>query len=959
MAGGQTLAAVRSEDWFRFGPSGAGEHEVLEPSLTLEEAKGIFSLFSTTGRCHSSVDSPIWAYERIGTPRLLMEYVYYLTHGTMLEERLESQLKSITARGEDAAKIEILRRTSLASVFGVPILLEPLVEDVGHRDDVQHILQSLDGEYLTIEGSVATGLHHVRSEHLARILHRTYPNPAQTAVKTLPAVPPDRLPTFVAGVFGYPGVDRKRFMEGLTGAIKADRIPTAVKILEGLFTAGERDFLETNQTLYDEAYERFGSGGLTFLGMHLLPVVKVHDALRSMEHIAKKDGGSDSFLQIRQIAEGASVVNGRGMDLCEQFLELFCPTISANDLTQDIASSGMFLDWCALCDVRAVAWDGARETILADPSLFDLDIDLFCRIMQGFYRLEKPFYESWFEANSALVLGHLQVHTKSVKLVLDEDDSVTREFLVLGDAKVAHENNLIQIERLRSALPFCKTYKSRGIWAIPDGLSVPVDDTVKAIPVENWPHGTDVTKNKVLGDLVTERYLRPDSYYRYQELWYAARETALRAVELTTRGLEFAFNEARLQDDVAKKTFDAMLEWDNRMRRLPKLPNQAGAQLCDEADRDLGQFASSLGAAFVHISHMTDETDKSKRFSLLNFLKAFEYLPSFHQTFARIFTISPDYFAAASLDQRELSALNWMVDLMDVAVHAPPAHAIVDMHAYVRMWNAERKKKTLDALRGVLRPAYEAGLSICLPQDVPRQYPLRTLPIGIDVRDPLDYTTELNIVICSLAEASEEVAHDFYILPTYQNSRFMDVAHHFNVHDLREIVEGKTLDWTKSFPVPVPDQLLGLLPLPYTSVRVPDFVKLAGMSSGLVLGLKSLRPIAIELERLAASDRFDMKLRMVLEEDVQPLLARISEQASSLRTMVRALGAAERRSATLDKFEDFLCDICQIAEDGRLWARLASDSVDLAEFDSLSGKVLIAIRPEVARAPLLAARSER
>jgi len=464
MAGGQTLAAVRNEDWFRFGPSGTGGYEVLEPSLTLEEAKGIFSLFSVSGRCHPSVDSPIWAYERIGTPRLLMEYVYYLTHGTMLEERLESQLKSITTRGEDSAKIEILRRTSLGSVCGVPILLEPLVADVGHRDDVQHILQSLDGEYLTIEGNVATGLHHVRSEHLARILHRIYPNPAQTAVKTLPSVPRDQLPAFVAGVFRYPGVDRTHFMKGLTSAIKTDVVPTAVKILEGLFTAGEHDFLETNQSLYDEVYELFGSAGLTFLGSHLLPVVKVDDALRSIEHNAK--GGS--FSQIRQIAERASGIGGRGRNLCKQFLELFCPTISAADLTQDLASSGIFLDWCGLCGVRTVAWDSAHEQLLADPSLFDLDIEPFWRIMQGFYRLDRAFYKSWFEANSGLVRGYLRVHTKSVRLLLDEDDSVTREFLVLGDAKVACENNLIQLERLRSALPFCKVYKSRGIRAIHD-----------------------------------------------------------------------------------------------------------------------------------------------------------------------------------------------------------------------------------------------------------------------------------------------------------------------------------------------------------------------------------------------------------------------------------------------------------------------------------------------------------
>ena len=114
----RVLVTIRHEDWFRFGKENLFTYEVLEPTLDLTEAREIYRVFRASGHLHTSVTSPEWAYERVGEPHLLLEYTYLLTHGQMLEERLRDQLQQFGAQGEDPAKLEILRRTALASTFG-------------------------------------------------------------------------------------------------------------------------------------------------------------------------------------------------------------------------------------------------------------------------------------------------------------------------------------------------------------------------------------------------------------------------------------------------------------------------------------------------------------------------------------------------------------------------------------------------------------------------------------------------------------------------------------------------------------------------------------------------------------------------------------------------------------------------------------------------------------------------
>jgi len=157
------IVTIREEDWFRYGRESRFDFDVVEPWLDLDEAREIFTAFKAQDRIHPDVVSPEWAYERIGEPRLLLEYVYLLTHGRMLEERLADQVRQFREQGESPGKLEILRRATLAHALGAGVAVRKLLIGVDLRDDPQEVIGSMVGEYIQVRDGQVEGLHWVRS----------------------------------------------------------------------------------------------------------------------------------------------------------------------------------------------------------------------------------------------------------------------------------------------------------------------------------------------------------------------------------------------------------------------------------------------------------------------------------------------------------------------------------------------------------------------------------------------------------------------------------------------------------------------------------------------------------------------------------------------------------------------------------------------------------------------------
>lgn len=115
------LITSREIDWYNYSGdlSNIQSLKVIKPALEEKEAIEIFNLFREAKQLHPSITSWQRAWNKIAERQLLIEYVYLLTHGEMLSERIASQISEIGQSSSGKAKCEILRKVCFADLCGV------------------------------------------------------------------------------------------------------------------------------------------------------------------------------------------------------------------------------------------------------------------------------------------------------------------------------------------------------------------------------------------------------------------------------------------------------------------------------------------------------------------------------------------------------------------------------------------------------------------------------------------------------------------------------------------------------------------------------------------------------------------------------------------------------------------------------------------------------------------------
>jgi hypothetical protein len=889
--GVRVLVTVRDEDWQRFAKESLTSYEILEPTLDLEEARQIFKSLQAQGRVHTSVDSPEWAYERIGESHLLMEYVYLLTQGRMLEERLRDQIKQFSQQQEDPAKIEILRRTTLAEALGTPVLVDKLLQNITFTGDQQQILQSLSGEYLKFEGEVLIGLHWVRSNCLAQILHEGYPNPAITALAILEAVPLVNLSKFVSNAICRQGLNVEVFVTGLVEKAKNVTIDIILAFLVGLFEAGERQFFQANQNLFDEAYEILGSNGSFLLSSEFMPVVKVDTIARMIEILGEK---GENFRKLEAIASKA-VETPRGLDLCKDFLNEVGSYIQSEILKDKWNETGKLLDWCALCATHLPAWQNIRDDFLTSTAAFDLSATEFCNFAQGLYRYDSSTYQDWLSRNQKDVLSYLKLHTDCIKLELSER-VVSVEFFPDGEKDSSTiEQVMSRLDRLRSALPFCERYRSQGIWLLPFGLKPSVDDTHKDIPQENLHFKSDIEKNVVWRKIAQWNYV-PDSYYKYEEAWYTLRKDSLLLVQELLKALKKAFSGRKTDPQTLFEGGQLLVRLEKALKYTPSLSidNLEALEALGKSlslplkiifkENATSKWYSSFHNFFFQLFEYIGNKDLNiGRLVVHNFKDATKHLAKMHTAFAQLFQDAPDYFGARELNVREIDAYCILSDLLEIWILEQPGILVSDILQYIQANKDLKRQELLHRFQEALAPLQEYGITLILPLDVYVEYPLHYMSLAFSVANPCQPETELIAVITAITKI-KDIAEFFCLIPVHEGTRFLEGGYQISSLQISALEDGCFEQWETFAARELPEGVLKCLPpLPFRPVPKQQFrANLLGLFFGVQLVIERRE----RLESLKASgnhfetelyERHKAKLRN-LEEGLRVTTSQIKNQ---------------------------------------------------------------------------------
>ena len=489
------LLTARENDWYNFcgDISALRSIKIIKPVLTEEEAYNIFTLFCNEKRIHSSITNWTSAWHRIADRQLLIEYVYLLTHGMMLSERLEAQLKTISASSNGKVKCDIPRKVCFADICGVKLAVKPLVSSIYNQleSDPNEVFSSMEEEFLlctNADGIYIEGLHPVRSRHIVDILHK-FLLLEDTAFSVVTLVRQEDVARFFSH-FPEHDINTPSFYHRLVEHLwDQHNIDWFIPVMQGLFSGSIMQYYQTNKEMFDDAAQ---CGGLFILSTDLCPFAKFDefdvsiDTLDRLHEMQPQNQNINHLIALRE-----------KMPMCDFHstpVSIFCTELYAkcsmyrNDQIPDIISYLAVAEWLYNLDPALSLSDNLPLEYIWDHSDC-LPIDTLATAMYLSYCSQRETYLSFVNQNMDMVLLALKYRTESQRVFINQERNAihVEYFLRLSEIKKANDESVARLKVICKTLPIFDLYCSDAIKPSLDILekyTVP-DDAHKEMPKRN------------------------------------------------------------------------------------------------------------------------------------------------------------------------------------------------------------------------------------------------------------------------------------------------------------------------------------------------------------------------------------------------------------------------------------------------------------------------------------------
>lgn len=490
------LLTAREDDWYNYSGnlSNVRSLQIVKLSLNEQEAKSIFEVLQKSQKLHQSITDWRSSWTKVSEKKLLIEFVYLLTHGEMISERIAHQISQINNTDTGRIKCEILRKVCFADICGIKIPVSKLVESLLEETnrDYGELLKSVENEFLirvdTTEKYVE-GLHPVRSQHIVDKLHE-YAEISDTALQVVKITDVTYLPKLFSNL---PQLitNKKDFYSTIVKNLwYADNLSSYVLALKGLLSGSVMQYYVQNQSAFDEANNH---GGLFLLTTELNPFTHFEEVKYSLQTLDKLKEITPDNANIQYLCNLRDSVPK--IILSETDIYYFCEALfgrlnrlNLTELTDDITSYATIAYWLINIDRKfnlsnnislGAIWAAKENYTINDIS--SLMYTCFCGNEQT--------YTSFVEGNMSTIMTHLKMSTASLKLFLSEEgNGIHVEYVHLpSDIRKGNEESVSRLKVICKTLPIFKLYCADAIKPnldIISGYNIP-DDAHKTMPLEN------------------------------------------------------------------------------------------------------------------------------------------------------------------------------------------------------------------------------------------------------------------------------------------------------------------------------------------------------------------------------------------------------------------------------------------------------------------------------------------
>lgn len=489
------LITSREIDWYNYSGdlSNIQSLKVIKPALEEKEAIEIFNLFREAKQLHPSITSWQRAWNKIAERQLLIEYVYLLTHGEMLSERIASQISEIGQSSSGKAKCEILRKVCFADLCGVRLSVVNLYasqsEDSG--SDFGELLKSMESEFLVhvnAERGYIEGLHPIRSKHVVDRLHEFLPVD-NTAISVIKIAGKADLPVLFSHLPEF-NFNSDEFFRNIVEVLwDKNDLSNYIPAIQGLFSGSVMQYYLSNQPAFDDANAH---GGLFVISTEMCPFATFKefgvsiDTLDKMQEMFPDNKNIEYLCELRDRIPACNLQKTFVYAFCNCLYRKLLPLSFAE--IKDIASYASISEWIYNINSEFnLSASISLDNIWIEPE--KLTLECISTLMYISYCGNKDVYMEFVGRNLKRILTYLKQKTKSHKIFIDsEKNAIHVEYILrLRNIKTGNEQSVSRLKYVCRTLPIFDLYCADALkptLSLLSAYTVP-EDAHKEMPIRN------------------------------------------------------------------------------------------------------------------------------------------------------------------------------------------------------------------------------------------------------------------------------------------------------------------------------------------------------------------------------------------------------------------------------------------------------------------------------------------
>ncbi|MEG2256145.1 MAG: hypothetical protein RSB50_08360 [Cetobacterium sp.] len=632
------VITTREDDWYRYSGnlSNIKKLKIINISLKEKEAEEIYKLLKKENKLHSDTLNWRSAWEKVEDKKLLIEYIYLITHGQMLSERIEDQIKKMELSEENIIKKDLLRKICFADICGIKLSLKKLLKSLKKDFDYEKLFKSMEKEFfIKIDKKETTieGLHPVRSQHIIEKLHQFFliEDTVLNVIKIVDTVFLSKLFSNLSSFI----LDKKDFYyEVVEILLKNENISDYLNAFKGLLSGEANQYYKANQLLLDEANK---SGGLELVIVETNPFKNFKEFDYEL-NILKNLNEVIPMPNLMEISEKIPKLN-----LNETHIYCFSEAIykkfqdkKADDLTKDILSYSHISYWLFNIDSRFnLAKNISIDNIWSDKEKYTLEV--ISNIMYTLFCGNKELYLKFIENNLNSILMYLKEKTKSVKIDIiyknNESEISVKYIPLIDDREKLFNESVKRINIICKTLPIFDYYSSDAIYPKLENITYSNDDK-KRIPIRNIFIGFHQEFAVIWSKSIKKNY-EFDSIFEWLEFWINIRKYFIEIFQLSNNIIYKILEN--------KQCTTLINEFDNRrifliksLIKITDAPNQEEFFKEKKINKDLSIRYFSNGKNFINQFFTFLKKEEKAHLALINLFEMKKELENLQNFFSNI-----------------------------------------------------------------------------------------------------------------------------------------------------------------------------------------------------------------------------------------------------------------------------------------------------------------------------------